>query len=219
MRLTARRWLILLFSLVLGCGEDSSLGAPLYLEIVAEADSGVGLGGVPIYLDGQPVGETTRAGTLRTPVSGKPGRALRVRHQCPVGYEAPVNTAVVRLRRYDSDRPAPLQITLECRSLNRIAAFVVKAKNGPGLPVLLNGERVGTTNQFGVAHFSTAGPAGSEYLVDVDASGEPSLLPRSVSRLVSLPDADALFAITATFRSSGRAKKRPPHRRRIIKIE
>jgi hypothetical protein len=108
---------------------------------------------------------------------------------------------------------------LECRPLTRIAVFVVRAKNGAHLPIRVNDELVATTNRFGVAHFSKRGRPGSEYLVELDASDDPLLLPRSVVTQFRLPDANELFVVAPSFQSVDPLRKARRRHRRIIKIE
>jgi len=219
MRLIRGTPLILLLTVGPACQTGPTTLAPVFLEIVVEADPGVGLSDVPIRVDAEEVGRTGPKGTLRTPILTEPGRVLRVEHDCPVGHGAPPAPAAVKMRRYDTNRPPPIQVKLACKPLTRVAAFVIRAKNGPGLPVRVNGELVATTNGSGVAHFSKSGPAGTEYLVELDAGDRPTLLPHSAETSVKLSDANELFIIAPSFRLADRAGKHRPRRRRIIKIE
>ena len=219
MRLIDAILLISLLTFGAACQKDSTVVAPVFLEIVVEADPGVRLSAVPIRINGDEVGRTGPNGILRAPIFSEPGRVLRVAHDCPAGHRAPPEPSTVRMRRYDANRPLPIQIRLGCRPLDRIAAFVIKANNGSGLPVRVNGELAATTNGSGVAHFSRSGPPGSEYLVELDARDRPTLLPRSAETLVRSPDSDELFVITQSFQSNDQPKKRRPRPHKIIKIE
>jgi hypothetical protein len=211
--------LVLLLSIAAACHEGSVAVVPIFLEIVVESDPAMRLGAVPIRIDGEPVGQTSSQGTLRVPISRAPGRVLRVTHECPLGHHAPSRAVSIRIRHYELERPAPLSVKLQCRPVTRVAAFVVRAKGGPGLPIFVNGEHIATTNDAGVAHFSRSGPPGTEYLVEVDANSRPSLLPRSTATLVRLPDANEIFVIAPSFQSSDRTKRAGRRRPRIIKIE
>jgi hypothetical protein len=219
MRLTYRASLALLLVIGTACHDGIRAAPPILLEIAAQGDPGAPLVAVPIRIDGESVGVTGADGTLRLPVVGEPGHVLRIAHDCPAGHRAPRKAELLRIRRYDRDRTAPIQINLECRPLTRIAAFVVRAKNGAHLPVRVNDELVATTNSFGVAHFSTRGRPGSEYLVELDASGDPTLLPHSVVTQFRLPDANELFVVTPSFQAADPLRKAHRRQRRIIKIE
>lgn len=219
MRLTRLTYLPVLVAIGAACQQGARAGTPVLLEIVVEADPGAPLSAVPIRVDEERLGNTNADGTLRVPIIGEPGRVLRIAHDCPSGHRAPRKWASIRMRRYHSDRPAPIQVKLQCRPLTRIAAFVVRAKNGANLPIRVNDEVVATTNSSGVAHFTKSSLPGTEYLVELDASGDPTLLPRSAVTQVRLPDANELFVIAPSFQSVDPARKRRQSRRRIIKIE
>lgn len=219
MRLSHGACVVLLLPVLIACENDSPPLGPVFLEIIVEADPGERLSAVSVRVDGESLGQTGYNGTLRTPIFSAPGRVHHVAHECPVGYLASPKSKSIRMRQYASDRRTPIQLKLECRPLTRIAAFVVRAKNGPGLPVSVNGERVTTTNSSGVAHFSRSGPAGTEYIVELDASEHPTLLPRSAATLVTAPDSDELFIITPSFQSVDRVKRKGSYPRKIIKIE
>ena len=219
MRLIGPSHLILLLSVAGGCHRGAAAIIPVFLEIVVEEDAGMRLSAIPIRIDGEAAGRTNGDGTLRVPVFRQPGRVLRVTHDCPAGHHAPNPGVSVRVRRYELTQSEALRIKLRCRPLSRLAAFVVRAKGGAALPVLLNGERVATTNAAGIAHFSRSAPPGTEYRVEVDAREHPALLPRSAAMLVRLPDSSELFVIAPTFQSSNRRNKAGARRRRIIKIE
>jgi len=219
MRLIHGACFALFLAVLTACEKDSPPLDPVFLEIIVEADPGERLSAVSVRVDGEALGQTGYDGALRTRIFSAPGRVHEVAHECPVGYLDSQKSKSIRMRRYASDQPMPIQLKLECRPLTRIAAFIVRAKNGPGLPVSVNGERVTTTNSFGVAHFSRSGPAGTEYVVELDASDHPTLLPRSAATLVTAPDSNELFIITPSFQSVDRVKKQGSYPRKIIKIE
>ena len=204
-----------------GCHEAASTPPSVPIVVSVEADPGVYLSGVPVRVDGELLGRSDSDGQLRTELRGHAGRLFRLEHDCPEGHKALQDTAELRLRRYaDSRRAPPIEVKLTCRPEARLAVFVVRAANGPDLPVLLNGEVVARTNETGVAHFSELVPAGTEMLVQLDAREHPSLHPNTSSHLVTLPDFDELFLITRSFEKTGKSGQAPRRARpRIIKIE
>lgn len=219
MRLTLRVSLALILANGVACHDSVRTTTTGLLEISVEADPLTPLGGVPIRIDGKPSGATGADGTLRVPVIGDAGRVLRIEPTCPDGHHAPREAERFRIRRYHRDRLAPIHVTLVCRPVTRIAAFVVRAKNGAHLPIRLNDELVGETNSSGVAHFSMRGRPGSEYVVELDARGDSNLLPRSAVAQFRLPDANTLFVVAPSFQYVDPVRKSRRHRRRIIKIE
>ena len=195
---------------------------PSAVVFVIESDPGVRLPRTHVFVDGKRVGESDSAGLLRTQIYGQPGQRLGIEHDCPDGYEAPSEPKILRLRKFEGvDRSGPLamEITLRCRPMKRLAAVIVRAKNGSGLPVLLDGQSVARTNGSGVAHFSIRGAAGTEYAVKLDTGERPWLLPQFPTQLITLPDADEIFVVNQSFDVRKEPGHRGRRRTRIIKIE
>ena len=207
------------FALLLACQSETASMISVSLQITVEADPGIGLSGVPVRIGGELFGQTDGSGVLRTTVQGPPGRSVAVLPECPQGHRQPGTPSRIRLRRYGSLKELPLEVTLRCSPVVRVAVFVVRAANGPNIPIMVNGEHVATTNSAGVAHFSRSGAPRTEYIVQLDASGHRSLLPQSSSVLVELPDFDELFIVERTFQSMRATGSKHFRRRRIIKIE
>jgi hypothetical protein len=190
------------------------------LDLVVESDPGVRLADVPVRIDGKLVGRTGPRGAVRATVLQPRGSLLRIGHDCPVGHEGPPDDEQIRLRGYHSDGiSTDVEIRLKCRPVDRVAAFVIRAINAPGVPVLLNGRIVAQTNDAGVLHFVRRAPPGTEHLVELDARSRPELLPRGASRFFTQPDADELFVIDRMFQKTETRRKASSRRRRIIKIE
>jgi hypothetical protein len=217
-------WLIVVLSAaaLTSCEGSPSAARPYAVVFVVESDPGVRLPRTHIFVDGKRVGESDSIGLLRTKIHGRSGNRLRIEHDCPEGHEAPSEPKILRLRKFEGvDRSGPLamEITLRCRPTKRLAAVVVRAKNGPGLPVLLDGESVARTNASGVAHLSIRGAAGSEYVIELDTTEHPRLLPQFPTRLITLPDADDIFVVNQSFDVEKETGRRVQRRTRIIKIE
>ncbi len=218
------RWVtvILTSAALASCERPTAIEQPFAVVFVVESDPGVRLPQTPIFVDGEPMGESNSDGRLDTQIYGRSGQQLRISHDCPHGHEAPPEPKTLRLRKFegvDGAQAHAMEITLRCRPLKRLAAFVVRASNGPDLPILLDGERVARTSALGVAHFSTRGAPGTEYTVELETGERPRLLPRSPTHLVTLPDADEIFVINQAFSAERETRRRARRRPRITKIE
>lgn len=218
------RWLsvVLGAAAMMSCQGPRDIAPPLSVVFLVESDPGVGLSQAQVFVDGEPLGMTDSKGLVRGMIQGQPGQRLRVEHRCPKGHRPPSEPQFVRLRRFeaiDTSRPIALQITLACRPSQRLAAFIVRARNGPDLPVLLNGQSMTRTNRSGVAHFSIWGSVGTEYLVELDTKEHPGLRPRSPTHVVTLPDANEIFVINQSFDTYREPLRRAHRRARIRKIE
>ena len=192
------------------------------LVFVVESDPGVRVRRARVLVDGEPVGESDSNGRVATEIRGQSGQRLTISHDCPDGHESPSERKALRLRTFAGvgrSEPHAMEITLRCRPSKRLAVFVVRATDGPDLPILLDGERVARTNASGVAHFVTHGAPGTEYVVELETRERPRLLPRSPTRLITLPDADEIFVINPAFELEKTPRRRGPRRARITKIE
>jgi hypothetical protein len=190
---------------------------PFPVEVTVESDPGQPLSDVPVYLGTEELGTTGDDGSARVLRFDPPGTLLRFRCDCPVGFRASQAIKELSLKNYRApDITAPLQIHLRCRPESRLAVFVVKARNGPHIEILLQGERVGRTDRDGVAHFSRRVAVGSEQVIELHAG--PKLRPSRISHFFKMPDANELFVVDQRF-DVWRPSRPRSARRRIIKIE
>lgn len=204
------------------CQEPSASSPAIEVVFAAESDPGLRLGNVRVAIDGLSAGETDSNGLLRTTINGKHGQRFQVEHDCPHGHLAPSAPKFLRLRSFDpvaEPQADALRITLKCQPEERHAVFIVRAENGAGLPVLLNGENVARTNLSGLAHFSTSARPGTDFIVELDTGSRPQLSPQRPKHLRTLPDANEIFVVNQSF-DVRKAPRRPGRRRtRITKIE
>ncbi len=223
-RMLLRRCLITVLgvAVLVSCERRPNSARPFAVIFVVESDPGVRLRRALVSVDGDPAGESDSNGVVRTTLYGAPGQRLTIKLDCPDGHEGPSEPKILRLRRFErigGPEPAAMEITLRCEPTKRLAVFIVRAKNGPDLPVLLNGERVARTNRSGVAHFSTWGATGTDYTVELDTREHPQLLPQLPKHLFTLPDADEICVLNQSFDVKSEPRRRGHRRARITKIE
>jgi hypothetical protein len=214
--------IVLSVALLASCQRSTSVERAFSIVFVIESDPGVRLASTPVFIDGDRVGASDSDGLVRTTVHREPGQRLRIDHECPDGHEATSPRKTLRLREFegvDGSERGALEFTLRCQPTQRLAAFVVRAKNGANLPVLLNGQQVARTSDAGVAHFSVRGLPGTDYKVELDARERKSVLPRLPMHLFTQPDTDEIFVLSQAFEPKSDPGRRGPHRARITKIE
>lgn len=214
--------------LVVAAGVSASCHARLApasaIEVVfeVESDRGSRLSNVLVELEGKALGKTDSNGVLRAQIDGKPGQRMKVECVCPPGHiEAPA-PKFFRLRPLngiDESQRGGLIVTLRCKPEKRLAIFIVRAKNGAGLPVLLNGHVVARTNSGGVAQFSASAPPGTDFVVKLDTQSQPELVPQHPTHLRMLSDADDIFVVHQSFDHQNAPLPRKRRRARITKIE
>lgn len=218
------RWLalVLVVAASTSCAGSPPAKRSFAVIFVVESDPGVWLGKAKVFIDGKSIGVSDSQGRLRATVYGQAHEQVRVEHECPVGHKAPSEPKVLKLRQLEDTHASgslSLEITLRCRPEQRLAVFVVRAKNGSGLPVLLDGENVAHTNGSGVAHLSTWGAPGTEYVIELDTTERPRLLPQFPTHLFALPDASEIFMLDQSFNLKKEGQRRRHRRTRITKIE
>lgn len=217
MPLKNRRLVVVCVAVLASCEGRHERTPTFSVAFVVESDPGSRVGGASVALDGQSIGRSDSHGLVRVQISRPPGARLVVTHECPEGYEAPAEGKRLRLRNFvglnDFELPV-LEVRLRCDPTTRVAAFVVRAKNGADLPVLFNGRIVARTNQSGVAHFSIRAGPGSDHAVELDTRAHPRLRPQSPTHLFTLPDASEIFVVDQPFE----LKSESPRRRRRPKI-
>jgi hypothetical protein len=192
------------------------------IKLVAESDPGARLPAVKVLVDGRPVGVTGADGSLQFELRSEAGRLVKIEHDCPPGYLQPPRAKILRLRPLGSlpgSDAVALQVTLQCRPEKRLAVFVVRADNGPHLPVRLDGALAATTSSHGVAHLFISAVPGSEHSIEIDTAERPLLMPRSPSHHFTIPDVHEVFVVNQSFEAQQVAARRRAQRTKIIKIE
>jgi len=222
MSLTHRSILIVAAGVWVSCRPPSAAAPAIEVVFAAESDPGLRLSNVHVAIDGQSVGKTDSNGLVRTKIDGKDGQRFRVEHDCPRGHVAPSAPKFLTLRSFErvaEYQSGALRITLRCQPEERHAVFIVRARNGADLPVLLNGQSVARTNPAGVAHFSTSASPGTDFIVELDTRSRPQLSPQRPKHLRTLPDADEIFVVNQSFDLRKAPRRRGRQRTRITKIE
>lgn len=214
-------WFTLYLLGLFSCTSAPAERNALRLIFMTEADPGVSLSGVSVWVDGMLVG-TSSEGEVVTHLRSASNRIVRIRHDCPEGYRDPVEERILRVHPFEEVGAAEsggMEITLRCPLREHIAGFVVRATNGPSLPVLLNGVEVTRTNHVGIAHFSRRGEPRTEYTVQLDTSSDSRLVPQHPTRVFTLGDQHQVFVVDQTFELARESPRKPRRKSHIIKIE
>lgn len=217
-------WTIVLVSALAlaSCSDNRSVTRPFSILFIVVSDPGLPLQGVNVFVDGKSIGKTDANGAVHGEVLAVPGTSLRIAQQCPEDHRATEDSKSMRVRHFESvdeSAPSAIQVTLRCKPLRRLAVFIVTARNGPNLPVLIDGHAAGRTNELGVAQISRWGVPGTEYALEIDTSANPRLLPRSPVHAFTLPDAHEIFVVNESFQLQEPRRTRRKGRARITKIE
>jgi hypothetical protein len=177
--------------LVLGCGADRDA---FLLGVHATLD-GQPVRGVEISEGGVRLGETGPDGTLRLAADRPEGTRLELAARCPAGHRARPATMQARLRRLsplEGRSAPPLMLEMRCERRVRDVVVVVDAGHA-GLDVLVDGRVVDHTNEVGLAHLWLEQPPGQRFVVSLDTSGHPELVPPSPEQRFTVSSRDEVF--------------------------
>lgn len=170
------------------------------VTFLASAD-GEPLGGVLFAVGGRAAQSTDTRGELRLLLSGDDGERVSFDVRCPKGSTPSRDHGEVVLRRFRALDPnvayRGIVTSLDCVSEERSIAVVVRTKNG--LPVLVDGAQVTTTDDRGLAHLAYRAAPGTSFVVSVDTSANPELRPPSPSTTLTIASKDEVFQFEPVF--------------------
>lgn len=152
--MTMRKLVFLAVPLALSCNRGQ-LDAPpppqfpVYIRV--DSDPGVPLPGATVMRKDQALGKTGADGRLGVTFQGTEGDVLEVRVQCPADYQTPTAPILVPLRKLVEARPP--EYSTKCPPNFRKVVVVIRAENGPYVPVTHLGQVVGRTDASGTATF------------------------------------------------------------------
>jgi len=203
--------------LALAACEATTKRAGFEVSIAVQSDDGSPLPGVRVAADEVVLGTTGPNGVLLLTLEAPDGTRMRVSPICPDGFDAPKQGAPLVLRSFDGldrKRSNQLAVSLTCRPRQRTVAVVVRADGHGDLPVLVDGEVVGRTNDKGVAHLTMRRPSNATFRVALDTSARPRLQPQNPEVPFVLAAADDIFVFDQSFEQR-KAKKRKRRRKRV----
>jgi len=126
---------------------DDGNSAPFTIAVDATSDPGVPLEGVELRAGERVMGKTDAKGHVVISPDGFEGTSLEVLVRCPEGYESPTDPVPMTLRRFVGSKTSPTY-SVVCPPAVRSVVAVIRAENGPNLPVLRLG-REGREDQRG----------------------------------------------------------------------
>ena len=220
--------LSLLLLAACGGGGDAMVTTRADVVLLTQTDSGEPLAGVKVRVGNEDLGESDGLGVLHTVAEGPSGTLVPIAYECPEGFQAKDEPSPLQLVAFQSvgepsEEARGLEFRLECSATERWAALVVKAGQ-PDLPVLVDGEEVGRTDETGIAHHTLRAAPGSTHQITV-LTPDPRMRPQNPSpSTIAIRDVSETFVVEKeisiarpTMRRRGR-RSRMSTMRRIIRI-
>jgi hypothetical protein len=143
-----------LVPLVLSCNSKSLEAPPpptFPVMIRVESDPGVPMPGAQLTRKDQPLGVTGPDGKFSAVLQGTEGDVQEVKVVCPQGFESPTRPIQISLRRLSENRPA--EYSAYCPPNVRRVVVVIRAENGPFIPIVHLNQVIGRTDASGAATF------------------------------------------------------------------
>jgi len=123
---------------------------PVFPVVIrVDSDPGTPLPGAKVLRKDQVIGVTDAFGKVSGTFQGTEGDVLEVKVQCPDGYETPKSAVPIPLRRLSENRPA--EYSAKCPPTFRKVVVVIRAENGPYMPVMHLNQMVARTDASGTA--------------------------------------------------------------------
>lgn len=206
-----------------GCNESAPTDQPFRLELSAVADDGTPLSQVRFHSGDRKLGATTETGRVVVKLRGQEGTTLPIEAHCPDDYSSPEPESL-RLARVKSVRggeTSPVRFEAVCRRQTRDVVLVVRAEGGADLPVTIDGQVRGTTDESGNAHVVLSVQQEEEDVaVSLDTSDDQSLRPQNPRRVFELSGRDTIALFHQSFSQAQPKRratpKRAPSKRRHV---
>ena len=186
------------------------------LELRALTSSGTPVAGARFWGRGQPLGVTDTHGTLLVNVKGGEGERFTLSLTCPESHRGDDETRQLALQHVQpvNGEKARIELRMACEPRSRLAALIVKThtKKGLRLPIYVDGEVLGHTDDRGVAHLLLKPEPGASVRAMVDTSAYPGLRPNNPVRVFHPTEDESVLLFEQTFseaRGKRKVRKRP----------
>lgn len=187
---------------------------PFELEFTGANDRNEALAGISIRVGDTDIGRTDENGRLHVSVAAQARDRYPLRVRCPsehVAVTAPSEIVFLAKRDLDGENNSRIEVAIECERAQRVAAVLVHTPGYEGMPVLVDGVETARTGPGGFAHLRVDLPPSAPFLVEIDSSEYPKLIPQNPRRSMSIGQEDGLFVFEQSF--SEMKPRREKHRR------
>lgn len=172
--------------------------------VSVESDPGVPLAGAEIVLQNEVVATSGEDGLASLELRGSEGDILSASVRCPKGFLSPKEPLTMNLMRLVGIDTT--QYSVRCAPTERTAVVIIRAQNGPNLPVLYLGKQVAVTDTAGAAHlhFRLAPETSFDLALVTDGVKSPGLLPANPIASFTTRDRDDVYVFDQKFKTPKR---------------
>ncbi|WP_146645741.1 hypothetical protein [Labilithrix luteola] len=193
------------------CGARSEQAPPFELVVRTTDETNRPLAGALVQHEGRTLSTTAADGSALVTLRGPEGATVDLNVVCPSGHESPAKPTRITLRRLTGGDSRP-EYAVPCPSMTRSIVIVVRAENGPNLPVLYLGREIARTDASGAAHAALDVRPGEMIEVTLDTQSNKQLRPESPTVALAVKQQDDIFVVDQRFTAP--APRIVPQRRR-----
>lgn len=180
------------------CAARSEQAPPFEVLVRATDEANQPLGGALVQHEGKTLSTTAADGSALVTLRGPEGAMVDLNIVCPAGHESSPKATRVTLRRMTGGDSRP-EYAVPCPSTTRSIVVVVRAENGPNLPVLYLGREVARTDASGAAHAALDVRPGEMIEVTLDTQSNKLLRPESPTIALAIKQQDDIFVVDQRF--------------------
>jgi hypothetical protein len=187
-------------STCVGCGSAKPRVFGQQAQIHVVGDGKKPIAGAQVFVNGELVMKTTPEGKANVKVHGTAGDKFQVAATCPEGFRPPTTDAQQDI--YVTPgivSGATPELVFRCESTVRRATIVVRAENGPNLPIRYLGREIGRTDPKGTGSVVLQAQQGDSFEIVVDTTGAKKLHPQNPALTFRIGDADESFTFDQKF--------------------
>ncbi|NOU26828.1 MAG: hypothetical protein HOO96_02885 [Polyangiaceae bacterium] len=185
---------VALLGAVFGCKEQPI--SPFKVIVHVDSDPGFPLANQPIMFNDTEIKKTDVKGDAVIETRRPDGEVVTLTIKCPPD-SAPPEPVRVTVRRTEGQ--ALTKFDRACRPLMRSIAVVVRADNGPNLPVMYLNNEVARTDASGAAHYAVRLRVNEPFTITLNTKGDDKLRPPNPSVPLIVGESDEVKLINIKF--------------------
>ncbi|APS00519.1 hypothetical protein BCY86_07405 [Pajaroellobacter abortibovis] len=190
---------------------------PHVIAIYVTSDPGIPVAGADLLLQGKPIAKTDAKGIAKLALRGTEGQNVDIQISCPASFTSPTQPLQITLFRLIDPLKIP-QYDARCLPRKRTIVVIVRAENGPNLPILHLNREIGRTDTNGVNHVLVRMKPNDEFLLTLSTQekGNEGLHPQNPKATFRVKDQDDIFVFDVKFTTSP-APRHHVHRKKAPK--
>lgn len=194
-------------ALVTACSPPAPPAPSAPIAVHVATTRGAVVAGAEVLSGSNVVAVTDASGNARLDVGGREGDTFEVEVRCPQPLRSPAPLTVRKL----SIAGGATEMTVKCEETTRTLVVVVRAENGPNLPIIHLGKEIGRTDRSGAAHIKIEADVHERVALTLDTEGLQGVHPQNPTTAFEPNENDEVRELAVTFtRDAKRKPSKPP---------